>query len=511
MLAKVPRNSFLLLPLLLTPVMGGSISGNVTNRATGEGIEGATVFVGGGEICWRAGLCAVKPAGPQMEGQQVVTSEGGAFKIEGLADGEYVISPSKYGFYSLMLATVKVSGDTRFDLQMFPPVSLRGRVLDPEGKPAEGIVVKLTGSGAPETMTNEEGVFLIEDVRPGLWKLSATPVEAELKDEERVVTTYYPSVIEPSQAQSIRVEDAALSGYDIRLRTARVRTIRGVVVDAEGNPEQNATVVLFKRASVAEAVVWGLPQLPEEKHLLAGDDGSFEFREVAEGDWLLRAIVPASDPETNRAHYRDGLVELRVERSDIADVKIRTREGFPVDISADWGDSPTAKPRKALVSLVPLDGQYQVDGEVFGGRYFIGPRFSFPEPDGFYTAAAMLDNHDVLGQVVELSGPTSLRMIYKPGGGSVRGTVESVNGAYTNVVLVADGPSAPMIVAGAQCDADGRFNIVDIPPGEYVAVAGINGGTSNSEILALLAVRGKRVTVEAGGSVQVELKVPRPQ
>lgn len=499
MLAKAPGNSFLLLPLLLTPVMGGSVSGNVTNRATGEGIEGAMVFMG-----------AVKPSGPQREGQQVVTTEGGAFKIEGLADGEYVISPSKYGFYSLMLATVKVSGDTRFDLQMFPPVSLRGRVLDPEGKPAEGVVVKLVGA-SPETMTNEEGAFVIEDVPPGLWKVSATPVEAELKDEERVVTTYYPSAVEPSQAQSIRVEDAALSGYDIRLKTARVRTIRGVVVDAQGNPEQNATVVLFKRASVAEAIAWD-PKPPGEKHLLAGDDGSFEFREVAEGDWLLRAIVPARDPETNRPRYRDGLAELIVERSDITDVKIRTREGFPLDITADWGDSPPAKPRQALVNLVPLDGQYPVDGEVFGGRYFIGPGFSFREPDGFYTAAAMLDNHDVLGQVVELSGPTSLRMIYKPGGSSVRGTVEGVeNGAYMNVVLVADGPSAPMIAFGAQCDGDGRFNIPDVPPGEYVAIAGINGGMSNSEILALLAASGKRVTVEAGGSLQVELKMRRSQ
>ncbi len=40
--------------------------------------------------------------------------------------------------------------------------------------------------------------------------------------------------------------------------------------------------------------MYGLPKLLEEKHLLAGDDGSFEFREVAEGDWLLRAIVPAA-------------------------------------------------------------------------------------------------------------------------------------------------------------------------------------------------------------------------
>ena len=33
---------------------------------------------------------ALKPAGPQREGRHVVTTEGGAFKIEGLADGKYV-------------------------------------------------------------------------------------------------------------------------------------------------------------------------------------------------------------------------------------------------------------------------------------------------------------------------------------------------------------------------------------------------------------------------------------
>ncbi len=75
MLAKVPGNSFLLLPLLLAPVMGGSISGNVTNRATGEGIEGATVFV------------ARETRRPSNGGKQVVTTEAGAFKIEGLAMG----------------------------------------------------------------------------------------------------------------------------------------------------------------------------------------------------------------------------------------------------------------------------------------------------------------------------------------------------------------------------------------------------------------------------------------
>jgi hypothetical protein len=254
------RTLICIFPLFgLMPLMGGSIEGHVTNRVTGEGMEGVTLSV------WNSARTDVPSK--IFSG---VTGEAGAFKIDDLPDGEYMVRPDKFGFFYSSVSgppTARISGETHIEMQMSPMVSLRGRVLDPEGKPAEGITVKL--SGTQDTMTDEDGVFSFENVRPGSWKLSATPKpQTEAKEEERIVTTYYPSLVERGQAQSIKVEDVDLFGYDIHLRTARARRIRGVVIGPDKSPEANATVVLTKRPSEAPTVMlWRLfaGQLPGDK------------------------------------------------------------------------------------------------------------------------------------------------------------------------------------------------------------------------------------------------------
>lgn len=489
---------------LLMPLMGGSIEGRVTNRTTGAGIEGVrlTAWIQNG------------PAPPSAI-HEVVTGETGEFNIDDVPDGEYLILPAKSGFISkdaAQPASLRVSGKTRVDFQMSPYPSLRGRVLDPDGKPVEGITVKVTG--APDTITDKDGLFIFEVVRPGSQQLWATPEpQAEAKNEERVVTTYYPSVVEKDQAQAIKVEDVDLFGYDIRLRTARARRIRGVVIGPDGSPEENSTVVISKRATQAPIIMLQgalfPPQDPSQaEHLVANDDGSFEFPEVAEGDWLLRGIVAGHDPESNREFYRNGSVELKVGRRDIEDVEIRTNRSFPIDVSADWGDSPPAKAPEMLVNLVPLDGQFPSSPrEGFAGRYLVGPVQAAP---GFFAAAALLDNRDVLGQVVELSGPMSLKMIFKTGGGTVRGTVEK--GANAFVLLMADATPAARIGFRARCDADGEFIFRDVPPGQYTVVALQRVGNLGTpeKILSVLEASGKRVKMDAGETAQVDLRLAQP-
>jgi hypothetical protein len=496
--------------LLCLPLIGGSIEGRVTNRVTGAGIEGVSVNV-------------AKGFGPPVESHQVLTGATGMYRIDDLPDGEYMVLPHKYEFLEGQgQLKVKVSGETRLDLQMSPLPSLRGRVLDDDDKPVEGITVKLTG--AVDTVTDENGSFLFETVMPGSRTLCAIPKPQEAApDEERLVTTCYPSVVGKDRALEIKVADTDLFGFEIRLRTAPLRLVRGVVVDADGNPEQNATVVLYQRASQAEPLVI-LPFVfspvgqVNEEHLLAGDDGSFEFLEVAEGDWLVRALAPTHEPES----LREGVAELKVGRSDIKDVQIHTNAGFPIDISADFGDSPPAKapPIPRLVNLASLDGQFLPGsgGEGFAGRYFVGPSLTVlagpggTEVPGYYLAAVMLGNQDVLGQVVDLSGPTSLKLIFKNGGGSVRGTVE--NGENASVALMADGGSTVRFGFWGMCNPAGEFAISDLPPGEYTAVAlkgfGFASGR-DAEILSLLASNGKRVKVEAGASVQLDLRAAQPQ
>ena len=196
---------------VLMPLLGGSIEGRVTNRVTGEGMEGVTLSV------WSSSRTDA-PA-KTFSG---ITVEAGAFKIVDIPEGEYVVRPDKYGFFYSHAGgppTALVSGETHIEIQMSPTVSLRGRVLDPEGKPVEGITVKLTGT--QDTVTDEDGVFLFENVYPGSWKLSAIPKpRTETKDEERVVTTVTHRLrisTRPSQSRSRTWSCSATTSVSERL------------------------------------------------------------------------------------------------------------------------------------------------------------------------------------------------------------------------------------------------------------------------------------------------------
>ncbi len=430
--------------------LGGSISGRVTDSVSGAGIGDVEVTA-----CILSSPSAIVCDSGRDTIQHAVTDDLGAFRIAGIPDGQYTVMPpiaddyfpAKFG----PTPPIRVSGDTRFDLQMTPNASVHGRVLDPEGKPAPGIVVKL---GLAQRVTDEKGEFVFQDVRSfDSFPLSATPkpqpdTKDDAKDETRIVTTYYPSVVDSDQAVPIHVDGVDLFGYDIRLQTAPARKIRGVVIDADGKPAPHARVTISKRGPGMVTMVRGpLSVVRFGQYVEAAEpvetkeDGTFAFPPVLEGDWRARAVL---ESRSENRSTRSGTAEIRVSDSDIDDLEIRLEQPFEIEVAADWGDSPSAANPAAFMMVRPLDGPpggpasdakpgqpQRMKG--FAGRYFIGPGAAIP---GYYVAAVMLDNRDVLGQVVELSGPASLKMIYKTGGGSVRGTVEK--GAGAMVVLMAD-------------------------------------------------------------------------
>jgi len=144
------------------------------------------------------------------------------------------------------------------------------------------------------SITDEKGEFVFKEMPPDSYKLSATPnPQAAEKDGERVMTTYYPSVVDSGQAVPIQVHGVDLFGCDIRLQTASARKVRGVVIDIDGKPAPHATVSVSRPALGIVTIVtmdrglvinWpestGAAESVETK-----EDGTFVFPSVLEGNW----------------------------------------------------------------------------------------------------------------------------------------------------------------------------------------------------------------------------------
>ncbi|HEY1759069.1 MAG TPA: carboxypeptidase-like regulatory domain-containing protein [Bryobacteraceae bacterium] len=507
---------------------GASLSVRVSNSLTGAGVPGVRF-----RIC--QSIAGALHCGDTN--YNIVSDDAGAFHIGSLADGEYaILNLSAKGFQVTGATSIHVSGDSQFDLRLTPKANIRGRVFDPDGNPAAGVSVRVANWPGSPKITNENGEFLLEAVGAGSRViLAATPsaqavAKSASKDGTRLVTTYYPSAIAMDQAVKITMTGVDAS-YDIRLQTAFARTIKGLVMGVSGKPAPHVSVAIYKSEPAPITLIRGmpmgglLPQTSAAQPVETGDDGTFAFPPVLEGDWTLSAMV-ASGRETTMGSARISISARDAAAGDISDVQIQLAKPFDVEVSADWGDSapPSTSRGRSFASAIPLNpenprigmgGSSGEPGEpqqlrLFPGRYIIaeGTANGMQLTPGFYAAAAMLDGRDVLNQAVELSGPASIKMIYKSSGGSVHGTVEK--GPDATIILLADAKPDAIIGYSGRCDDNGAFTIQDLPPGEYTAIALTETyfvDPRSPDFVTAANRDGKRVNVEAGAAAQLDLRL----
>lgn len=234
---------YLLFALFVFPLQAQNssiIEGSVVDSVTGAGLSDVSVYFGSEQ-------------GPHYDG---VTDSAGNFQINGVKDGQYGSHFEKAGYIPQFsgsdstLKPVRIAAGqeaVRLRIALVAYGSLRGRVLDPEGKPVPKATVTL---GQQTDAADDQGQFVFTKLRPGSYTLQASPEvsssrEIQIRGEERteVVPTWFPSVIESSQAEPIVVRGGAnLSGYEIRLRTTPVYRVRGVVLAENGKAEPRAVV-----------------------------------------------------------------------------------------------------------------------------------------------------------------------------------------------------------------------------------------------------------------------------
>ena len=146
---------------------GGTVEGTVVNSATGAGIAGASVVL----------------FASQSARYQTTSDALGHFKITGMAPGSYRTNVDKDGFAPprdfnfLSNPGFRVASGTdpvAVELKLTPLNAIRGRVLGPDA-PVPGVEVSLNPNLTGGEVTDREGRFVLDDIRPGTYILSARP------------------------------------------------------------------------------------------------------------------------------------------------------------------------------------------------------------------------------------------------------------------------------------------------------------------------------------------------
>jgi hypothetical protein len=504
-----------------------AVEGVVVRASTNEPVANAQVT-----------LIAAMPSASSTaaDSTQTLTDRNGKFVFRNVAPGSYRIAAARNGYArqeygqrvfggpGRVLTIAAGHGVESLTILLTPAGTVTGVVRDPSGEAVTGLEVQLlrqvyTATGqrtfvtAGTDRTNDRGEYRVFWVTPGRYRLVVHPTgyargvaiagRAGPNEivENRFPPTYYPGVIDFSQASLIEVRPGEeLNGVDVSVSSQNLFRVRGRVIDpTTGRPPRTASVTIVPRASATPVAVFGSasPYNPT--------DGTFELRDVPPGTYWVRATVTAASADSVLTANAAGRTLADVFTESItadrrvvqiaADVASADVDGLVITVGA--GTSIRGRLRAEGQSLAALgnldrlqvtlrsvtagsasnphrpmnaDGAFRLDN-VSPGDYFTTVQ---PMPPGYYVKAARLDQMDALEQPLAISGPVSgsLDVVLSRAAGRIDGTVVDGRGQGVPGVQAVLVPAPRLrwrfdLFRTATTDNAGRFSLTGIPPGDY--------------------------------------------
>jgi hypothetical protein len=439
----------------------------------------------------------------------------GAYTIDRLPPGAYVVQAQAPGFVTAAYGEHGQGGAAEeidlkpgeklqnIDLKLLPDGVLSGTVFDSTLRPIKGMRVDALhrafyggGSAAlfenATTKTDQLGRFRLAGLDPGSYYLQAaghygTFVTPSAKPGEATyAATYYPSAVSISEAERVAVSAAEeRSGIDIVLpEPMRTYTVRGTISNFERKQDGNDPYVTLSAAP--ETGDFSAPS--ETWTAVIQPNGSFAIPGVPPGDYFLGPYTYDSPPGGaigSPVFIRDGDVTVNITMQQPGEVKgkivldagagaILFRLMVIHLLSADDGSAPMP----VGFSSINEDGGFDVPN-VPPGLYHISVDVPWTSPN--YLKQAQCAGVDYTTQPLTIASGAMIR--------NCTLTIANDSGILGGQASIDDKPARKMeVVAIPQSrglrrsppfsrkalrptDADGRFVLVGLIPGDYFIFA----------------------------------------
>jgi hypothetical protein len=495
-----------------------SISGRVTIE--GKPVTGAVVsanYTGVGE----ATLMIMTQGGG--EDTQARTDAEGRYELKGLREGKYqlkcisdaYVEQTASGFSPQARRAISVDEGEQLkdvDLALVRGGVITGRVTDAEGKPVieEMVMFESAASSSPnhsydsDYRTDDRGVYRFYGLAPGKYRIVVGLHEGPSPwRREPIPRTYAPDVTNVAEAKIIEVTAGSeTENIDIRLRRddERYLSASGKVIDADSGQPINANLVVYANSQLPE----GSKQESWTSTFSSARvdaSGAFVIERMKPGRYQLR-MDAANRSFTETFPYFGEPITITLTESDVSGLEIKVRRGATVSGKAVL-DAAAGNDAKLLNSLsqafismrshheqpnsnhsgyfhygqIKPDHSFRFEGVPSGKMMIESQRFSMngSAPSGL-TLVRIERDGAVQPDGITISGAesiTNLTLVFAAGTGSIRGTVQVVNGSLPDgyairVTAHRKGESNQASPGGfAQADDKGRFAIEGLLAGEY--------------------------------------------
>jgi hypothetical protein len=408
---------------------------------------------------------------------------------------------------------------------------ITGVILDADGQPAAGIAVtalarrfvgtqgerRYLTAGTTVSPSDDRGVYRIYGLPEGEYVVAAQPQNRQvgipglelrtvsrgaISDRGLVLSqVFHPGATEVGRATRVTVRHGEeRSGIDVHLQYVPVATVSGIASAGSGWNPANLTMVRTDE----------VPGFEPTRSARADAEGRFTFYAVTPGQYKVLARSTAASPLTTSGsplivppgNQVVGAVDVTIEGEDIGNLALTLQPALVISGRIVFEGERPGPELPQLRSFLPVSltigtagiatpslhvegGRFKAEGIVPGVYRTVGALQGVRTPIGpWWLKSLVVNGRDLLDAPLDLRQSVDDAVVtFGDTAGELSGTARDTQGnaAADQVVVVASTDRSTWFfnsrrVVGVRSDAQGRYSIRNLPPGDYRIAAAADLG-----------------------------------